>query len=90
MCGWPCDVAVAYVPGKQSLNEYIEHYEGLSYSTEALHSKHVRAKRSLNTAVNLHFISHGRCVKTFTVISCITVESHGRKPFFNICRISEQ
>ncbi|KAK2193932.1 hypothetical protein NP493_4g01002 [Ridgeia piscesae] len=53
-------MTVDCVPGKQSLNEYIEHYEGLSYSTETLHSKHVRAKRSLNTAVNLHFVSHGR------------------------------
>lgn len=46
--------------GKQYLNEYIEHYEGLTYSTETLHNKHVRAKRSLDSSVTLHFFAHGR------------------------------
>ncbi|KAI0207615.1 Disintegrin and metalloproteinase domain-containing protein 10 [Lamellibrachia satsuma] len=46
--------------GKQNLNDYIQHFEGLSYSTQTLHSKHERAKRSVDANVNLHFFAHGR------------------------------
>ncbi|KAJ8272380.1 hypothetical protein COCON_G00112390 [Conger conger] len=45
------------------LNKYIQHYEGLSYDTEALHSKHQRAKRALSHEdkfVHLDFHAHGR------------------------------
>ncbi|XP_066509117.1 disintegrin and metalloproteinase domain-containing protein 10-like [Hoplias malabaricus] len=45
------------------LNKYIRHYEGLSYDTAALHSKHQRAKRAVtheDKYVHLEFQSHGR------------------------------
>ncbi|XP_063331974.1 disintegrin and metalloproteinase domain-containing protein 10 [Pelmatolapia mariae] len=45
------------------LNKYIRHYEGLSYDTEALHSRHQRAKRALSpqdSTVQLDFHAHGR------------------------------
>ncbi|MED6280099.1 Disintegrin and metalloproteinase domain-containing protein 10 [Characodon lateralis] len=45
------------------LNKYIRHYEGLSYDTEALHSRHQRAKRALHPedrTVHLDFHAHGR------------------------------
>ncbi|KAG7468023.1 hypothetical protein MATL_G00138470 [Megalops atlanticus] len=45
------------------LSKYIRHYEGLSYDTEALHSKHQRAKRAVSHEdkhVHLDFHSHGR------------------------------
>uniref|UniRef100_A0A669FBJ6 Disintegrin and metalloproteinase domain-containing protein 10 n=1 Tax=Oreochromis niloticus TaxID=8128 RepID=A0A669FBJ6_ORENI len=45
------------------LNKYIRHYEGLSYDTEALHSRHQRAKRALSpqdSTVDLDFHAHGR------------------------------
>ncbi|XP_056134157.1 disintegrin and metalloproteinase domain-containing protein 10 [Lampris incognitus] len=45
------------------LNQYIQHYEGLSYDTAALHSSHQRAKRALahhDKIVSLDFHAHGR------------------------------
>lgn len=45
------------------LNKYIRHYEGLSYDTQALHSRHQRAKRALSpqdSTVHLDFHAHGR------------------------------
>lgn len=45
------------------LNQYIRHYEGLSYDTEALHSSHQRAKRALSPhdrTLKLDFHAHGR------------------------------
>ncbi|XP_051919737.1 disintegrin and metalloproteinase domain-containing protein 10 isoform X1 [Hippocampus zosterae] len=45
------------------LNNYIGHYEGLSYDTEALHMRHQRAKRALSPqdgTLHLNFHSHGR------------------------------
>ncbi|KAI4900183.1 hypothetical protein NFI96_002658 [Prochilodus magdalenae] len=45
------------------LNKYIRHYEGLSYDTDSLHSKHQRAKRALSHEdkyVHLDFHAHGR------------------------------
>ncbi|XP_053532755.1 disintegrin and metalloproteinase domain-containing protein 10 [Ictalurus punctatus] len=45
------------------LNKYIRHYEGLSYDTNVLHSKHQRAKRALSHEdkfVHLEFHAHGR------------------------------
>uniref|UniRef100_A0A8C5BY24 Disintegrin and metalloproteinase domain-containing protein 10 n=1 Tax=Gadus morhua TaxID=8049 RepID=A0A8C5BY24_GADMO len=47
----------------KSLNQYIRHYEGLSYDTEALHSSHQRAKRAIShrdKTLQLDFHSHGR------------------------------
>lgn len=55
------------VSGKQNLNDYIQHFEGLSYSTQTLHSKHERAKRSVDANVNLHFFAHGRYVITIRI-----------------------
>ncbi|CAJ1049197.1 disintegrin and metalloproteinase domain-containing protein 10 [Xyrichtys novacula] len=45
------------------LNQYIRHYEGLSYDTEALHNSHQRAKRALSPQdriVHLDFHALGR------------------------------
>ncbi|MCJ8747395.1 hypothetical protein PDJAM_G00152940 [Pangasius djambal] len=45
------------------LNKYIRHYEGLSYDTNILHSKHQRAKRAVSHEdkfVHLEFHAHGR------------------------------
>ncbi|XP_005168954.2 disintegrin and metalloproteinase domain-containing protein 10 isoform X1 [Danio rerio] len=45
------------------LNKYIRHYEGLSYDTDVLHSKHQRAKRALSHQdqfIHLEFHAHGR------------------------------
>ena len=54
-----------WFPGQfaKSLNQYIRHYEGLSYDTEALHSSHQRAKRAIShrdKTLQLDFHSHGR------------------------------
>ncbi|XP_058637986.1 disintegrin and metalloproteinase domain-containing protein 10 isoform X2 [Onychostoma macrolepis] len=45
------------------LSKYIQHYEGLSYDTDVLHSKHQRAKRALSHQdqfLHLDFHAHGR------------------------------
>ncbi|XP_026992905.1 disintegrin and metalloproteinase domain-containing protein 10 [Tachysurus fulvidraco] len=45
------------------LNKYIRHFEGLSYDTNILHSKHQRAKRAVSHEdkfVHLEFHAHGR------------------------------
>ncbi|XP_052457946.1 disintegrin and metalloproteinase domain-containing protein 10 isoform X1 [Carassius gibelio] len=47
----------------KSLSKYIRHYEGLSYDTDVLHSKHQRAKRALSHQdqfLHLDFHAHGR------------------------------
>lgn len=50
-----------HVPA-QRLNEYIRHYEPLSYSTDEVHRNHLRAKRSVTreNSLSLKFRSHGR------------------------------
>uniref|UniRef100_A0A674NA71 Disintegrin and metalloproteinase domain-containing protein 10 n=1 Tax=Takifugu rubripes TaxID=31033 RepID=A0A674NA71_TAKRU len=48
---------------RNPLNKYILHYEGLSYDTELVHSKHQRAKRALaheDKFLHLEFHAHGR------------------------------
>ncbi|XP_061891855.1 disintegrin and metalloproteinase domain-containing protein 10-like [Entelurus aequoreus] len=48
---------------RNPLNKYIRHYEGLSYDTEVVHSKHQRAKRALSYEdqfLHLDFHAHGR------------------------------
>ncbi|MEQ2250479.1 Disintegrin and metalloproteinase domain-containing protein 10, partial [Ilyodon furcidens] len=48
---------------RNPLNKYIRHYEGLSYDTELIHSKHQRAKRALSHEdkfLHLDFHAHGR------------------------------
>jgi len=44
------------------LNEYIRHYETLSYPVEEVHRSHLRAKRSINrdSTVTLKFRAHGK------------------------------
>uniref|UniRef100_A0AAY4B2G3 Disintegrin and metalloproteinase domain-containing protein 10 n=1 Tax=Denticeps clupeoides TaxID=299321 RepID=A0AAY4B2G3_9TELE len=45
------------------LNKYIRHYEGLSYDSELVHSRHQRAKRALShedSFLHLDFHAHGR------------------------------
>ncbi|XP_044005029.1 disintegrin and metalloproteinase domain-containing protein 10 isoform X2 [Aphidius gifuensis] len=53
---------VPYIESARQLNEYIRHYEPLSYSTEKLHSNHMRAKRSTSrdNSINLKFRAHGK------------------------------
>ncbi|XP_015596186.1 disintegrin and metalloproteinase domain-containing protein 10 isoform X2 [Cephus cinctus] len=53
---------VPYIESARRLNEYIRHYETLSYPAEDVHRSHLRAKRSVtrDNAVNLKFRSHGR------------------------------
>jgi disintegrin and metalloproteinase domain-containing protein 10 len=48
------------IVGKR-LNEYISHYETLSYDTKHLHAKHTRAKRAIGEEQHVHlkFTSHG-------------------------------
>lgn len=43
------------------MNEYISHYETLSYDTKHLHAKHNRAKRAVGEEEHVHlkFTSHG-------------------------------
>ena len=50
-----------FVGENKRLNDYIAHYEELTYDTDVLHSHHSRAKRSLdNPYVELKFKAHGR------------------------------
>ncbi|XP_023703400.1 disintegrin and metalloproteinase domain-containing protein 10 isoform X2 [Cryptotermes secundus] len=44
------------------LNEYIRHYEELTYDHDDVHRSHIRARRSVtrDNAVHLRFTSHGR------------------------------
>lgn len=54
---------------RNPLNKYIYHYEGLSYDTEFVHSKHQRAKRALSHEdkfLHLEFHAHGRFVSFST------------------------
>lgn len=50
---------------RNPLNRYIRHYEGLSYDTELVHTKHQRVKRALSHEekfLHLEFHAHGRFV----------------------------
>ncbi|GAB1863578.1 ADAM10 endopeptidase [Camponotus japonicus] len=53
---------VPYIESARRLNEYIRHYETLSYPVEEVHRSHLRAKRSINrdSTVTLKFRAHGR------------------------------
>ncbi|XP_043272222.1 disintegrin and metalloproteinase domain-containing protein 10 isoform X1 [Venturia canescens] len=53
---------VPYIESAQRLNEYVRHYEPLSYSTDEVHRNHLRAKRSVTreNSLSLKFRSHGR------------------------------
>ncbi|XP_028044580.2 disintegrin and metalloproteinase domain-containing protein 10 isoform X1 [Monomorium pharaonis] len=53
---------VPYIESARRLNEYIRHYETLSYPVEEVHRSHLRAKRSINrdTTVTLKFRAHGK------------------------------
>ena len=49
--------------GKNLLNDFIQHYEGLSYDVYSVERSHQRARRSLdNDVVRLRFQAHGRFV----------------------------
>ncbi|VEN50763.1 unnamed protein product [Callosobruchus maculatus] len=53
-----------FVTAHQRLNEYIKHYEPLSYDAQAVHQAHSRARRSAphlqEAHVHLSFKAHGR------------------------------
>ena len=45
----------------RQLDNYIKHYEELSYSTQNLHNKHMRVKRSTGSkSLDLKFKAHSR------------------------------
>ncbi|XP_022311746.2 disintegrin and metalloproteinase domain-containing protein 10-like isoform X1 [Crassostrea virginica] len=45
----------------RQLDDYIKHYEELSYSTQNLHNKHMRAKKSTGSkSLDLKFKAHSR------------------------------
>ncbi|XP_064644930.1 disintegrin and metalloproteinase domain-containing protein 10-like [Lineus longissimus] len=46
--------------GLRRLNDYVMHYEGLTYSTTDLHDAHSRVKRSISTDAHLNFNAHGQ------------------------------
>lgn len=47
---------------RRRLSEYIDNYESLDYDTQAVHSQHVRARRSTDAPADLRvsFRAHGR------------------------------
>jgi len=51
-----------FILAARRLNEYIRHYETLSYPVEEVHRSHLRAKRSINrdSTVTLKFRAHGK------------------------------
>lgn len=53
---------VPCIQSANRLNEYISHYEPLSYDTTDIHKAHLRAKRSVSedNAVHISFKAHGR------------------------------
>ncbi|GLV46266.1 kuzbanian [Carabus blaptoides fortunei] len=54
---------VSYIESAQRLNEYISHYEPLSYDHEEVHKNHLRVRRSVtqpDNAVHLSFQALGR------------------------------
>ena len=48
-------VVFLFISECKRLDEYIHHYEELTYNTEQLHTKHMRHKRSLDNAVHFNF-----------------------------------
>jgi len=44
------------------LNDYIRHYEALTYDTNGLQHSHGRVRRSLDTSVRLGFHAHDQLV----------------------------
>ncbi|CAB1331854.1 unnamed protein product, partial [Coregonus sp. 'balchen'] len=63
---WSEFLCVVISPGYHygnPLNEYVRHYEGLSYNSYELHDRHLRVKRALNHQdkfLHLDFHAHGR------------------------------
>uniref|UniRef100_A0A8C2H362 Disintegrin and metalloproteinase domain-containing protein 10 n=1 Tax=Cyprinus carpio TaxID=7962 RepID=A0A8C2H362_CYPCA len=58
-----CSLLLLLMYYGKPLSKYIRHYEGLSYDTDVLHSKHQRAKRALSHQdqfLHLDFHAHGR------------------------------
>ncbi|XP_008561209.1 disintegrin and metalloproteinase domain-containing protein 10 [Microplitis demolitor] len=53
---------IPWIESIRHLNEYIRHYEPLSYSTEKIHQSHLRAKRSVtqNNVISINFNAHSR------------------------------
>ena len=47
------------------LNDYIRHYESLTYDVNSVQHSHGRVRRSLDTSVRLDFHAHGRLVLLF-------------------------
>jgi len=45
------------------LNDYVRHYEALTYDVHSLRHSHSRVRRSLDTSVEFSFHAHGRSVQ---------------------------
>lgn len=57
-----CPPSLSISDERRRLNEYISHYETLSYDTAEVHESHGRTRRSITRSpyVNLKFSAHGR------------------------------
>jgi len=53
------------------LNDYIHHYEALTYDVRSLHHSHGRVRRSLDSSVRLDFHAHGRSVALLDVFAAV-------------------
>jgi len=49
------------------LNDYIRHYEALTYNVDGLRHSHGRVRRSLDTSVRLNFHAHQQSVFVFRI-----------------------
>ncbi len=51
-----------FIFSERKLNDYIKHYETLSYDMDTLHNDHLRSKRSTskNKYIDLKFSAHGK------------------------------
>jgi len=62
----PCpQLSVCVTVERNVLNDYIRHYEGLTYDVRSLRHSHGRVRRSLDSSVRLSFHAHGRSVHVF-------------------------
>lgn len=62
LTGMYCKEPIVAFVTAQRLNEYIRHYETLSYPVEDVHRSHLRAKRSISrdSAVTVKFRAHNK------------------------------
>ena len=56
------------------LNDYIRHYEALTYDIQGVQHSHGRVRRSLDSSVRLGFHAHGRLVPLISSLFCFFSE----------------